>query len=212
MSKWKEMTDFYHMRGHNYGIKIGFKGCKPLAVFNFFYLTNFHFMKQKLVLTFLFLAIGVSIGFAQSSSQNATLTVIINQSISLTLNDVNPTLVFDEASDFVNGVSYAAQNAGEVTATRPYDLSVLAAANVISDGSGNTIPVGSVAVEATATSGGTASQVNLTTNAQTIINNAPAGLNQPFGLTYSTAANDANFLSVPDGSYTVTLTYTATLD
>jgi hypothetical protein len=169
-------------------------------------------MLKKLALTAVVLAcLGVN-AFAQSSNQTATLTVLINNAISLNLTDVNPTLTFDDAGDFTSGVTYAAAPAGNVTATRAYDVSVTASATDLSDGSGNTIPVSSINVEATGTGLGTLSNADLSTTAQTIINNAPAAVAQNFGLTYSTAPNDPNFVNKPSGSYTVTLTYTATLD
>ncbi|MFK7933176.1 MAG: hypothetical protein AB8G22_06675 [Saprospiraceae bacterium] len=169
-------------------------------------------MRQQILLTALFLTTFILGVQAQQSSQNATLTVQINQAISLTLTDVNPTLVFDEASDFVNGVTTTAANAGEVTATRAYSLSVQAATSVIDDGSGNSIPVNSVTVTPTATSGGNASATTLSTTDTDIITAAPAGVALPFGLAYSTQPNDASFTNVPNGNYTVQLTYTATLD
>ncbi|MCB0663382.1 MAG: hypothetical protein KDC24_11625 [Saprospiraceae bacterium] len=169
-------------------------------------------MLKKLVLTaVLMVGFGMAI-FAQSSSQTATLTVIINNAIALNLTDVNPTLIFDEASDFVNGVTYSASPAGDVTATRAFDVTVAASGADLDDGFGNTIPVSSVAVEPTGAGLGTTSQVSLSTADQTIINNAPAAVSQPFGLTYSTAPNDPNFVNKPSGTYNVTLTYTATLD
>ncbi len=144
--------------------------------------------------------------------QTAELKVEINDVITFTLNDVNPTLVFDEADDFINGVSYSNANAGVVTASQPFSITIEAEEEDLEDSAGNKISVESIQVLATGSNIGSASQLAITDDDQDIISGAPAGISKTFGLTYSTVGNDTEFIGKPAGDYTVQLTFTASLD
>ena len=144
--------------------------------------------------------------------QTAKLNVTIKDVITFVLNDVSPSLVFDESSDFENGVSTSNDKAAVVTASLPFSVTVTASADDLEDVAGNKIAVKSISVKPTGSGIGTATEISLSSTAQTIISAAPAAIQQSFGLTYSTAANDAEFIGKPAGDYTVTLTYTASLD
>ena len=78
-----------------------------------------------LEIIFLFCLIS-TIQLSAQEEQNAVLEVRIWPVITFTLNDLNPTLIFDEADDFINGVSYTASGAAEVTASAAFSVEVKA--------------------------------------------------------------------------------------
>ena len=144
--------------------------------------------------------------------QSAELKVTINDVITFTLNDANPTLIFDESDDFINGVTYSASAAGTVTASGAYSVSVTAEKSDLEDTAGNKIAASSISVEPSGSGIGTATKVALGTSKQDIISGAPAAISKTFDLTYTTVGNDTEFIGKPAGDYTVDLTFTATLD
>ena len=121
-------------------------------------------------------------------------------------------MIFDEADDFINGVSYSTTTAGTVTASGAFSVSVTADKSDLEDSAGNKIATSSIAVQATGSGIGTANQIALSDEEQDIIAGAPAGISKTFGLTYSTTGNDTEFIGKPAGDYTVELTFTASLD
>ena len=168
--------------------------------------------KQLLNSTFVLFFLASATFVSAQVDQTAELKVTINDVITFTLNDANPTLIFDEADDFINGVSYSASNAGVVTASGPFSLTVEADKKDMKDDADNKIKVSSVSIQATGSNIGTANKVSLDDSDQDIISGAPAGISKSFGLTYTTAGNDTEFIGKPAGDYTVELTFTATLD
>ena len=168
---------------------------------------------NNLVKSFFLLAFLASATFVSAQvEQTAELKVIINDVITFTLDDTNPTLIFDEADDFINGVSYSSSSAGTVTASGAFSVSVEADQSELEDNAGNEIAVSSIALQATGTGIGTATQIDLEDDDQDIISGAPAGISKTFGLTYTTTGNDDEFIGKPSGDYTVDLTFTASLD
>ncbi len=164
----------------------------------------------KSVFVLLFMA---SAAFVSAQvEQTAELKVTINSVITFELNDANPTLVFDETDDFINGVSYSATNAGTITSAGAYSVIVLAEKNYLEDSAGNKISTKSISLEAKGSDLGTLSKVKLNSDKQTIIANAPAAISKTFDLTYSTEANDTEFIGKPEGDYTVELVFIASLD
>ncbi len=101
--------------------------------------------KSTLILLFLASATFVS----AQEEQTAELKVTINDIISFTLNDANPTLVFDESDDFINGVTYTASSAGTITSSGAFSLSVTADKKDLEDSAGNKISAESISLEAT---------------------------------------------------------------
>ena len=158
------------------------------------------------------LLISFTITLSAQVDQTAELKVTINDILSFTLDDTNPTLVFDESADFINGISYTASSAGTVTSSGAYSVSVKAEKNHLEDSSGNKIKVNSITLEATGTDLGTLAAVALKTSGQDIVSGAPAAISKTFDLKYSTTGNDSEFIGKPAGDYTVELTFTATLD
>ncbi len=144
--------------------------------------------------------------------QSAELEVRLYPVLTFTLLDVNPTLIFDEADDFINGVTYTAPDAAKVTASAPFSITVKADKNHLRDSANNKIKTKSVYLEASGTDIGSTSKVALSPAKREFISGAPAGIEKNIGFTYSTVGNDSEFIGKPAGDYTVELTFTATLD
>jgi hypothetical protein len=159
-----------------------------------------------------FSLLGMATFASAQVEQTAELKVTINDIISFTLSDVTPSLTFDEASDFTDGVSYSANSAGTIISSGAFSLSVKAEKGDLEDSSGNKIDVGSISLTASGTDLGTTEQISLGTSEQDIISAAPAAISKTFDLTYATTGNDTEFIGKPAGDYTVELTFTATLD
>jgi len=162
--------------------------------------------------TFILLFVASATFVSAQVEQTAELKVTINDVITFTLNDANPTLIFDESDDFINGVTYTATNAGTITASGAFSLSVTAEKKDLEDSAGNKINAGSVSVEASGSDIGSTAKIALKKGKQDIISGAPAGISKSFDLTYSTAGNDTEFIGKPAGDYTVDLTFIASLD
>ena len=167
---------------------------------------------QLIKSTFILLFVASATFLSAQEEQTAELKVTINDIITFTLNDANPTLIFDESDDFINGVTYTASNAGTVTASGAFSLTVQAEKKDLEDSAGNKISAKSISVEATGSGLGTTTKVALDKDEQDIISGAPAGISKSFDLAYTTVGNDTEFIGKPAGDYTVQLTFTATLD
>jgi hypothetical protein len=171
-------------------------------------LTTHRLIKSTFILLFVASATFVS----AQVDQSAELKVTIKDVITFTLNDANPTLVFDEADDFINGVTYTAANAGTITSSGAYSLTVKAKEKNLEDSAGNKIKAKSIALQASGSDIGTTTKIDLSKDKQHIISGAPAAISKSFDLSYSTTGNDTEFIGKPAGDYTVDLTFTATLD
>ena len=171
-----------------------------------------HCLEKLLKSAFVLLFVASATFVTAQVEQTAELKVTINDIISFTLNDANPTLIFDESDDFINGVTYTASNAGTVTASGAFSISVEADKKDLEDSAGNKIKAKSVSLEATGSSIGSKTKVELDKSGQEIISGAPACISKTFGLSYTTTGNDVEFIGKPAGDYTVQLTFTASLD
>ncbi len=166
--------------------------------------------------TFLFSVFFASKAQAQANSTGtATLNVRIVDVLLLTVNTTVVNLNFTDAASYQTGVSATLPAQLTVTSNRAFTLKVRAGGtNLTSSESGNTdvIPVNkiSVSVANAAAIGGTANTVALSSTDQNLIASAPAGIAKSFNMLYSTAANDSDFAKAA-GTYTTTLTYTATV-
>lgn len=137
--------------------------------------------KQIVKTAFVLLFVTSATMLSAQVEQTAELKVTINDVITFTLNDANPTLVFDEADDFINGVSYTAANAGTVTASAPFSVTVEADKKDLEDTAGNKIKASSISIEASGSAFGTKSKITIDDSEQDIITGAPAGISKSFG-------------------------------
>lgn len=165
------------------------------------------------------LAIGLLLGCLSAapsaaqttSSQSPTLSAVLTDVISLTASVTSVQLGFRTANDYNAGVTTTATNQLNVTSNKPYTLSVKASGD-LSNGAATpiTIPVSSVGITANWAGGATGSVSSITTSTQALNAAAAATQSQNISVTYSVSStNAANFLR-PSGTYTTTLTYTAT--
>ena len=167
---------------------------------------------RLLALSALLLSFSTVQSVAQTtSSATPTLSAVLTDVISLTASVSSVQIKFQTASDYNTGVTQTATNQLSVTSNKPYTLQVRASGD-LSNGQATpiTIPISSVGVTANWAGGATGTVPSITTTAQTILGTAAATQAQNISTTYSvTSANAVNFLK-PAGTYTTTLTYTAT--
>ena len=146
-----------------------------------------------------------------TSSVNPTLSAVLTDVISLTASVTSVQLQFLTASHYNAGVTTTATNQLNVTSNKAYTLQVRASGD-LSNGQATpvTIPVSSVGLTANWAAGGTGNVASISTTAQTLSSSAAATQSQNISMTYSvSSANAVNFLK-PAGTYTTTLTFTAT--
>lgn len=170
------------------------------------------------VLTFSLVdASGNAFPASQPASIAVTLTVIISNTLALTLENgsENAALAFSTASHYKEGVSVTQNNALNIFSNNPYLITVNAATSRLSYLS-NHIPVSNIMLLATPSPVVAAiltSPVSLSDVAKTIANASASGLgsfSQYYDLKYYTAPLNAAFINRPPGSYTTTLTFTVT--
>lgn len=146
------------------------------------------------------------------STGNATLTVILSNVIDLSYKS-GPEFRFVNTEDYMLGMQIRNDEALTVTSNRPFDLSVQASSNYLSmDSYNDRIPLGLFSVRALIDpSEADESTFQLSTELQTILNDAPPMLNQTIGLLYQVASSTF-FKRQSPGVYSVTLSYIATVE
>lgn len=146
-----------------------------------------------------------------TSTATPTMSAVLTDIISLNATISTAQLVFDNAAKYNNGTSTTVTNQFNITSNKAYTLTVRASGD-LSNGQATpiTIPVSSVSLAANWALGLTGSIAALSTTAQALTSSGPATQQQNISTTYTvSAANAANFLR-PAGTYTTTLTFTAT--
>jgi len=170
------------------------------------------------------LTIGAFIlGTNNVNAQNATATT----TVSITLNDVisidagSTAITGAVAFNYATAVDYnsektvAQANALKVTSTKNFNVKVKAGGASFVNGT-NLIPVDVLTIKAAAASGtmgGTKRAVVLSATDQTLVANAPLGSALTLNLDYTIPAaksSSSDILGKPAGTYTQTVTYTAT--
>ncbi|WP_312285819.1 peptidoglycan-binding protein LysM [Chryseobacterium gleum] len=170
------------------------------------------------------LTIGAIIfGTNNVKAQNTTATTNVN----ITLNDVisidagstaiGGTVAFNylTAADYNSDQTVTKANSLKVTSTKNFNVKVKAGGPNFINGS-NSIPVDVLtikAAEALGSMGGTKTAVVLSATDQTLVSNAPLGSALTLNLDYTIPAarsSSSDILGKPAGTYTQTVTYTAT--
>ncbi|WP_100077059.1 peptidoglycan-binding protein LysM [Chryseobacterium camelliae] len=170
------------------------------------------------------LTIGAFIlGTNNAQAQNTTATTTVN----ITLNDVisidagstaiGNTVDFNyaTAADYNSDQTITKANSLKVTSTKNFNVKVKAGGASFVNGT-NLIPVNVLTIKAASASGtmgGTKSAVVLSATDQTLVSNAPLGSALTLNLDYTIPAaksSSADILGKPAGTYTQTVTYTAT--
>lgn len=148
------------------------------------------------------------------STGNVTLNVQIQDIIALTVNTNTVTFNLNSTSSYTADQVQTVTGQFSVLSTQPFDLDVKSNAATLTNGA-NTLPLNVVKIESTNSNLGItpASAVTLTGANQKLLNEANAGLAQSIDMKYTLLTN-TNFssFSVPAGTYTTTLVYTASID
>lgn len=149
--------------------------------------------------------VGASSAQAQLTSGNAIMTLTLTDVMALAVTTPAVPLGFAAITDYQNGVNTDLALQLTVSSNRPYDVKVKAGGDLTAAG-GGTIPINKITVQPipSQTGLGTMSAVNLTTDDQVIIDNAPGAMAKVIGVRYST--NDTSAF-IKSGIYTATVTY-----
>lgn len=177
-------------------------------------------MKKQIVIAvaamgaFLF---GINNAQAQNHEATTTVNIILSDVISIDAGSVaiggGVDFNFVTADDYNSGLTANVPNSLKVTSTTNFHIKVKAnGANF--EGTGTTdIPVDVITIQGGGgTMGGNAASVTLSTSDQTLVTNAAPGSALTLDLDYSISAEKAStiLLGKPSGTYTQTVTYTAT--
>ncbi|MEA1851450.1 MULTISPECIES: peptidoglycan-binding protein LysM [Chryseobacterium] len=156
---------------------------------------------------------------AQNTTATTTVNITLNDVISI---DAGSTAIsgavafnYATAADYNSEKTVAQANALKVTSTKNFNVKVKAGGANFINGT-NLIPVDVLTIKASAASGtmgGTKSTVVLSAADQTLVANAPLGSALTLNLDYTIPAaksSSSDILGKPAGTYTQTVTYTAT--
>ncbi|RZJ51295.1 MAG: peptidoglycan-binding protein LysM [Chryseobacterium sp.] len=179
-------------------------------------------MKKQIVIAALSIGaiiLGTNNVQAQNTTATTTVKIILNDVISI---DAGSTAItgavafnYVTAADYNSEKTIAQANALKVTSTKAFDVKVKAGGTNFINGT-NLIPVNVLTIKAATapgTMGGTKSAVVLSSTDQTLVSNAPLGSALTLNLDYTIPAaksSSADILGKPAGTYTQTVTYTAT--
>ncbi|UZT99989.1 peptidoglycan-binding protein LysM [Chryseobacterium fluminis] len=156
---------------------------------------------------------------AQNTTATTTVSITLNDVISI---DAGSTAItgavafnYATAADYNSEKTVAQANALKVTSTKNFNVKVKAGGASFVNGT-SLIPVDVLTIKAAAASGtmgGTKSAVVLSATDQTLVTNAPLGSALTLNLDYTipaTKSSSSDILGKPAGTYTQTVTYTAT--
>ncbi|MEJ5049556.1 peptidoglycan-binding protein LysM [Chryseobacterium culicis] len=179
-------------------------------------------MKKQIAIAALTIG-AIILGTNNVQAQNTTATTTVN----ITLNDVisidagstaiSGAVAFNyvTAADYNSEKTVAQANALKVTSTKNFNVKVKAGGPNFVNGS-NSIPVDVLTIKAAVapgTMGGTKNDVILSAGEKTLVANAPLGSALTLNLDYTIPAaksSSSDILGKPAGTYTQTVTYTAT--
>jgi len=150
---------------------------------------------------------GIHWAYAQTSDQvTLNIELVAIQSISVTQETV--TLTFDDATDYQDGVSENQPGHLTVSSTCGFQVKVSASGD-LSYGS-ESIPLNTITVEPSGTAGEgetfTTDQT-LTTTPTQIISSTSGTTSKNYDVNYESIGGD-DYLNIPPGTYTTTVTYT----
>ncbi|WP_082504530.1 MULTISPECIES: peptidoglycan-binding protein LysM [unclassified Chryseobacterium] len=178
-------------------------------------------MKKILIsaLTFGAIILGTNAFQAQNTTATTTVNITLSDVISI---DSGSTAIggavaftYATAADYNSAQTVAQANALKVTSTKAFNVNVKAGGANFMNGT-NLIPVDVLTIKAATSSGtmgGTKNAVVLSSSNQLLVSNAPLGSALTLNLDYTIPAaesSSAKILGKPAGTYTQTVTYTAT--
>ena len=177
--------------------------------------------KQIVIATLAFGAIlfGTNNVQAQNTTATTTVNITLNDVISI---DAGSTAIVNSvdfnyvtAADYNTDQTITKANSLKVTSTKNFNVKVKAGGANFMNGT-NLIPVNVLTIKAATaagTMGGTKTPVVLSATDQTLVSNAPLGSALILNLDYiipAAKSSSADILGKPAGTYTQTVTYTAT--
>lgn len=176
-------------------------------------------MKKQIIIATLALgAIVFGTNNVQAQTATTTVNIILNDVISIDAGSVAIGGAVDfnyvTAADYNSTKNVVVANSLIVTSTKNFDIKVKADGDNFTDGTNN-IPVNVLTIKA-ATGGsmtGTQNSIVLSNADQVLIGNAPLGSALTLNLDYEIPAarsSSSDILGKPAGTYTQTVTYTAT--
>jgi hypothetical protein len=143
---------------------------------------------------------------AASQTLNNSLTVIVNDLAQLKVNNNDVNLVFATAADYKNGVYIDMPAHVILSGTSPYDVFVQASTTALTNGS-NTLPLNIIQIQPTADNPSDFTSITLSSGRQKILSALPV-LDRQLGVRYKiSAANAAQLLGKPAGTYNTVITY-----
>ncbi|MFY1047194.1 peptidoglycan-binding protein LysM [Chryseobacterium sp. GP-SGM7] len=179
-------------------------------------------MKKQIVisaLTFGAIILGTNAVQAQNTTATTTVNITLSDVISI---DAGSTAIagavafnYATAAEYNSAQTVAQANALKITSTKAFNVNVKAGGANFINGT-NLIPVDVLTIKAAAASGtmgGTKNTVVLSATNQLLVANAPLGSALTLNLDYTIPAaesSSAKILGKPAGTYTQTVTYTAT--
>ena len=179
-------------------------------------------MKKQIViaaLTFGAIILGTNAVQAQNTTATTTVNITLNDVISIDAGSSaignNVDFNYATAADYNSDQTITKANSLKVTSTKNFNVKVKAGGANFMNGT-NLIPVDVLTIKAataSGTMGGTKSAVVLSSADQTLVANAPLGSALTLNLDYTIPAahsSSSKILGKPAGTYTQTVTYTAT--
>jgi len=169
-------------------------------------------IKRKFKLFAALAVLGIHSVSAQQLSDDVTLnvTLVAVQNISVNATQTTVTLTFEEAGDYLNGVSSSQPNHLEVASTDDFVVKVSTSTDNLVNGT-NTIPVSTITVTPAYASGtdpeATESAQTLSIGAKTILTSTTGTTQAFYNVTYD-ASGGTDYINKPAGTYTTTVTYT----
>ncbi|MBD8084584.1 peptidoglycan-binding protein LysM [Chryseobacterium caseinilyticum] len=170
-------------------------------------------------LTFGAIILGINTLQAQNTTATTTVNITLSDVISIDTGStaIGNTVDFNyvTAADYNSDQTINKANSLKVTSTKNFNVKVKAGGANFINGT-NTIPVNVLTIKAAAsagTMGGTKTAVVLSETDQTLVSNAPLGSALTLNLDYlipASKSSSADILGKPAGTYTQTVTYTAT--
>ena len=170
-------------------------------------------------LTFGAIILGINTVHAQNTTATTTVNITLSDVISIDTGSTaignNVDFVYTTAADYNSDQTVTKANSLKVTSTKNFNVKVKAGGSNFVSGS-NSIPVNVLTIKAAAsagTMGGTKTAVVLSTVDQNLVTNAPLGSALTLNLDYlipASKSSSADILGKPAGTYTQTVTYTAT--
>ena len=177
--------------------------------------------KQIAIAAFTIAAIVLGTNTVQAQNTTATTTVSITLSDVISIDAGSVAIGGAVAFNYVTAADYNSEktvtqaDALKVTSTKPFNVKVKAGGTDFKNGT-NLIPVNVLTIKAATaagTMGGTKAAVILSSTDQTLVANAPLGSALTLNLDYTIPAAQSSsnkILGKPAGTYTQTVTYTAT--